>query len=209
MWFERWHVKAGDRGPLVADLQLRLQKLGFDPGPCDGTFTPQTHSVLVAYQRSAGLLPGAQEGVADTETWRSLCVRTGSSCEILSLAPTQEDSAGPTPVRYALIIHLLKQRAYLFREKEPVQEFPVSIGASTTPTPIGSFTVRSKVRHPGGSFGIGWIGWGHGNGIHGTNRPWTVGYEPTTGSVRMYNRDIARLLEVLHVGSTLLITEDG
>ena len=45
------------RGDDVADLQRRLNTLGFDARRVDGLFGPETHRALVEFQRSAGLVP--------------------------------------------------------------------------------------------------------------------------------------------------------
>lgn len=45
----------GARGTGVADLQRRLQGLGFSPGPVDGVYGPQTRAAVRAYQSSRGL----------------------------------------------------------------------------------------------------------------------------------------------------------
>ncbi len=44
------------RGDDVADLQLRLGVLGFDPGRVDGIFGPMTQSAVGEFQRNAGLV---------------------------------------------------------------------------------------------------------------------------------------------------------
>jgi N-acetylmuramoyl-L-alanine amidase len=58
------------RGDDVADLQLKLASLGFDPGRVDGIFGPQTENALADFQRNAGLTtdgvcgPDVLEGLA-------------------------------------------------------------------------------------------------------------------------------------------------
>ncbi len=44
----------------VSDLQLRLQNLGYDPGPADGQLGPKTRAAIRAYQRDAGLRADGQ-----------------------------------------------------------------------------------------------------------------------------------------------------
>lgn len=45
------------RGDDVAELQRRLNALGFDAGRVDGMFGADTHRALVGFQRSTGLVP--------------------------------------------------------------------------------------------------------------------------------------------------------
>ena len=56
-------------GDDVANLQARLQDLGFYTGLVDGHFGLQTHNGLMSYQREYGLSP---DGICGPETLRSL-----------------------------------------------------------------------------------------------------------------------------------------
>jgi N-acetylmuramoyl-L-alanine amidase len=56
-------------GDDVANLQARLQDLGFYTGLVDGHFGLQTHNGLMSYQREYGLYP---DGICGPETLRSL-----------------------------------------------------------------------------------------------------------------------------------------
>jgi N-acetylmuramoyl-L-alanine amidase len=57
------------RGEDVRDLQLRLSRLGFDPGLVDGVFGPETERALVAFQTEVGL---TVDGIFGTETLAQL-----------------------------------------------------------------------------------------------------------------------------------------
>jgi hypothetical protein len=60
----------------------------------------------------------------------------------------------------------------------------------------------------GGGFGSRWIGidvpWGT-YGIHGTNKPSTIGYNASHGCVRMYNRDVEDLYTYVKYGTPVYI----
>lgn len=49
----------------------------------------------------------------------------------------------PTPIKYVLV-DLSKQRLYAFEGLDKVMEFRVSTGATSTPTPVGSFQIKDK-----------------------------------------------------------------
>lgn len=71
-------LRQGSRGADVRDLQTRLRSFGFDPGPIDGIFGPTTHSAVIAFQRSRGLV---QDGLVGVLTWTALgrkCVQPGT-----------------------------------------------------------------------------------------------------------------------------------
>ena len=61
--------KAGDRGALVALLQLALERAGQMPGALDGIFGAQTAAAVRAFQAANALVP---DGIAGAQTHRAL-----------------------------------------------------------------------------------------------------------------------------------------
>lgn len=59
----------GNRGAEVAELQMRLRDSGFDPGPVDGVFGPETEVVVRQFQSAHGL---EADGVVGPVTWAEL-----------------------------------------------------------------------------------------------------------------------------------------
>ena len=45
--------------------------------------------------------------------------------------------------------------------------------------------------------------------LHGTNEPWSIGEQMSSGCVRMLNEDIADLYERVPVGTRVLVKRDG
>lgn len=76
-----------------------------------------------------------------------------------------------------------------------------------TPSPIGTWKVVSLGKWSGG-FGTRWIGinvpWGK-FGIHGTNKPHTIGSEASHGCIRMFNKDVEELYEYVTYGMIVSI----
>ncbi len=64
----------------------------------------------------------------------------------------------------------------------------------------------------GEGFGSRWLGlnvpWGGKYGIHGTNQPGSIGYNISAGCVRMRNRDIEELYELVSK-DTIVHIENG
>ena len=62
-------LKEGSTGPAVIRLQIKLKKVGFNPGRADGDFGPATAAALIGFQKSAGLLA---DGIAGPRTLAAL-----------------------------------------------------------------------------------------------------------------------------------------
>jgi len=118
----------------------------------------------------------------------------------------------------ALVIDRRRSRATLRRSGRRVWRARIGHGAPGTPTPVGHFYIREKLRNTGGSpiygpwaFGTSaysalsdWPGGGV-VGIHGTNEPWLIPGRPSHGCVRLRNRAIVRLAVLLPVGTPVRI----
>ncbi len=59
----------GSRGPYVRLLQSLIARLGYNPGPVDGVFGPQTRQAVIQFQRDFGLTP---DGIVGPATWNAL-----------------------------------------------------------------------------------------------------------------------------------------
>jgi LysM repeat protein len=97
--------------------------------------------------------------------------------------------------------------------------YPVAIGKNDA-TPEGTFTVKIKLRNPpyqpqhkaksefrdGGApdnpLGARWIDIGNHYGIHGTIDPTSIGKEASEGCIRMNNKDVEELFDMVVPGAT-------
>lgn len=195
-------------GEHVQDLQEGLAMAGHYSGPADGVFGTGTDRAVRAFQGSVGL---PQNGVVDMAVWMAL----GLACEPImaaSLKPsgdiiTPSPGKGQAPWR-AILIDTSNLTLTLLENGKPVSQYRVGVGKSSTPTPLGYFIVTEKAAWAGG-FGTRWMGlnvpWGK-YGIHGTNKPWTVGQRKSGGCVRMLNRDVEKLYALVEVGMPVVIT---
>lgn len=62
-------IQEGSSGPLVKQLQERLQEKGFNPGNIDGVFGLGTKSAVRAFQKANGL---EADGMVGPATWKAL-----------------------------------------------------------------------------------------------------------------------------------------
>ncbi len=56
----------GDKGSKVKTLQIRLEKMGFNPGPIDGVFGVKTTGAVKEFQKSQGI---KADGIVNQKTW--------------------------------------------------------------------------------------------------------------------------------------------
>ncbi|HHV46214.1 MAG TPA: L,D-transpeptidase family protein [Tissierellia bacterium] len=88
-----------------------------------------------------------------------------------------------------------------------IKTYAVATGKSDTPTPLGTFKIVEKAKW-GGGFGSRWLGlnvpWGR-YGIHGTNRPGSIGFNASAGCVRMRNKDVEELFDMVDYNTTVTI----
>lgn len=109
----------------------------------------------------------------------------------------------------AILVDLSEERLYLIDKDKNVivKKYSIASGKPETPSPIGTWKVVGKDRWSGG-FGTRWIGlnvpWGK-FGIHGTNRPGSIGSEASHGCIRMFNKDVEDLYEYVKYGMVVSI----
>ena len=117
-----------------------------------------------------------------------------------------------------LVIDLRRLRATLLRDGHRVFTAPVGVGQSQWPTPHGEFYVRDKLTDYASPFyGPVAFGtsarsavltdWPNGGfvGIHGTDAPELIPGRVSHGCIRLRNRDILRLAQLMPVGTPLTI----
>ncbi|HHT49432.1 MAG TPA: L,D-transpeptidase [Firmicutes bacterium] len=108
----------------------------------------------------------------------------------------------------------------LIRQGQLWRRFPVAVGKETTPTPIGNFTIINIIKNPtwypvdrppvppgvNNPLGGYWLGLSiNGYGIHGNNKPASIGSPESNGCIRMHNQDVALLVQLIQVGTPVEI----
>lgn len=106
-----------------------------------------------------------------------------------------------------IIIDTTRCRLFLFYGTKLVRSYPVAVGKPETPTPIGNWRIKRKAMNWGSGFGTRWLGlnvpWGI-YGIHGTNKPYTIGGHESAGCIRMFNRDVEELYNLVPLGTPVV-----
>nr|WP_131923973.1 L,D-transpeptidase [Hazenella coriacea] len=114
---------------------------------------------------------------------------------------------------YSIKIRLSKRRLYLLKNGKVYKSYPVGVGKVATKTPEGTYRIVNRVPYPysrpGGKlspFGTLWFGLSRPHyGIHGTNRPSSIGKRVSRGCIRMYNQDVEDLDRYVGIGTTVVI----
>jgi hypothetical protein len=164
-------------------------------------------------------------------TFRVLAARVGADCRAtwyhvqLPIRPNgsrgwiRADAARPYAVDLRIVVDLSDRTVSVYRAGKLVVETPTAIGKPGTPTPTGSYYVNQRLlaADPHGPWGPGGIGisafspvltsWAQGGpiAIHGTNRPETIGHAASNGCLRIDNRVLTRLIELVPEGTPVRI----
>ena len=121
-----------------------------------------------------------------------------------------------TPTR-RIVVSIPDRKLALIEDGRVIKIYPTAVGADASPSPTGSFTVvrrvvsptwwhAGKVYPPGKNNPIGsrWIGLSEkGYGIHGTNAPKSIGRNVSHGCIRLLNKDVEQLFELVRVGDVV------
>lgn len=124
----------------------------------------------------------------------------------LAAIPNQREEA-PTGI-ISIVIKVQDRILELHNDGKVYKRYRIAVGQSETPTPIGDWTVIWKAQRSADILGTRFLGidvpWG-GYGIHGTNRPWSIGHFISQGCIRLRNKDIEELFEWVPVGTPVRI----
>jgi len=116
-----------------------------------------------------------------------------------------------------IVISISDRKLALLEGDRIVKVYPVAVGAPVSPSPAGEFRIRERITEPtyyapgkvvspgkANPLGTRWIGLGHrGYGIHGTNEPRSIGKSVSHGCIRMRNRDVEELFELVRAGDAV------
>ena len=117
----------------------------------------------------------------------------------------------PALAEYSIHVDVEQKRLTLFQDQTQVKSYTVATGAWDTPTPVGVFTITHRFSGEMCGFGTCFLGlnvpWGN-YGIHGTNKPESIGYNASHGCIRMNVKDAEELYRLVPNGTKVVI-ENG
>lgn len=110
---------------------------------------------------------------------------------------------------YKILVDVEESKLFLFENNELIKTYKCSGGKTSTPSPIGTWTITSKAKW-GEGFGGSWMGldvpWGS-FGIHGTLNTYSIGWASSHGCIRMNNREVAELYKIIPIGTKVTIID--
>ncbi len=133
-------------------------------------------------------------------------------------AQTPDPNVATRPHRQ-ILVSIPDRKLAVIEHGKAIRTFRVSVGAPVSPSPTGQFRIVHRLAnptyyHPGvvipagidNPIGPRWIGLSKsGYGIHGTNQPESIGHAASHGCIRLRNRDIKQLFEMVRVGDVVEI----
>jgi lipoprotein-anchoring transpeptidase ErfK/SrfK len=129
-------------------------------------------------------------------------------------ALAREKSARPAR---RIVISIPDRKLAVLEDDRVLKIYPTAVGAPVSPSPHGAFTIVNRLEDPtwytkgrevppgkANPLGTRWLGLSaRGYGIHGTNAPASIGRNVSHGCVRMRNRDVEELYEMMAVGDAV------
>ena len=114
------------------------------------------------------------------------------------------ERAGP----YILYVDVEQKTLTVWQGGAQVRRYTVATGAWSTTTPLGVFTINSRFSGRMSGFGTCFLGlnvpWGS-YGIHGTNKPESIGSNASHGCIRLRVKDAEELYALVPDGTRVVI----
>lgn len=128
----------------------------------------------------------------------------------------------PAQAQKKIFINAASRLMLLYDGNKKLAVYHLGLGKVSTPTPTGYFKIRAKEINPpwidpsdpefevpsgpDNPLGYRWMEIEGNYGIHGTNRPESIGGYVSNGCIRMRERDVEELFDAVEVGTPVEIT---
>jgi lipoprotein-anchoring transpeptidase ErfK/SrfK len=118
-----------------------------------------------------------------------------------------------------IVVSIQDRKLALLEGDTVIKIWDTAVGAESTPSPCGNYTIVNRLSKPtwyqpgkavppgpSNPLGTRWLGLSiRGYGIHGTNVPGSIGKKASHGCIRMRNRDVEELFELVKAGDVVEI----
>jgi lipoprotein-anchoring transpeptidase ErfK/SrfK len=121
-----------------------------------------------------------------------------------------------------IVVSIPHRKLALLDGDRVIKIYQVAVGAQPSPSPTGEFQIVRRLENPGyyhpgtivapgtgNPLGTRWIGLNiKGFGIHGTNRPRSIGKNASHGCIRLRNHDVEDLFARVQVGDRVSLVAE-
>ena len=135
----------------------------------------------------------------------------------MAASPAAASEGTAVPVTRRIVVSIPDRKLALLENDQVIDVYRVAVGAPASPSPVGTFTIVSRVANPtyyapgkvvepgaANPIGTRWIGLSQkGYGIHGTDKPRSIGFAKSHGCIRLRNADVERLFERVRGGDVV------
>lgn len=192
------------------------------------SLTPSPASALIENKTAA---PGSPPSIVLPSPSPALSPSPASAPTAPGAIANPQPAAVVTPpeapakkVATHLVLDLTQRKVTAYKDKEVLAIFPVAVGKKGWETPKGNFKVIQMTKNPtwqnpwngkvmpagpNSALGERWIGfWTNGKdtiGFHGTPTVSSIGKAASHGCVRMYNKDVKALFEIVSIGTPVTV----
>ena len=120
----------------------------------------------------------------------------------------QLSPASAAPQEKWIHIDLVRKALTLYEGTKVLKTYAIASGTADNPSPIGVWRVASRFSSKMSGFGTRFLGlnvpWGQ-FGIHGTNKPGSIGTNASHGCIRMYVKSAEELYSLTPNGAKVVI----
>lgn len=175
--------------------------------------------------------PPAEPPVMGTGIKKGIKLITDQNISIVQLEPEYKfmlSYPNPHTGDDKIMVHKHNNMLYLYKNGELVKYYQVATGKEPYYTPEGKFVITNKSPYPRGKdpdsqLGTRWLGisvpcardrraqederapMGIKYGIHGTNEPDSIGTHASGGCVRMNNKEVEEIYDLVDIGTAVEI----
>ena len=150
---------------------------------------------------------------------KKMAALTGVMLMAAAEALAQDTSTRPAR---RIVVSIADRKLAVLEGDRTVRVFETAVGAPKSPSPTGVYQIvnsiadptwytKGKIVAPGkcNPLGTRWLGLSRkGYGIHGTNRPDSIGHNASHGCIRMRNREVEELFKMVAVGDRVELYDE-
>ena len=167
----------------------------------------------------------------ERKSWQRLCASVLGALlmagGVASMAEGAESAGEAAAVKLPsaerkIVINLAARSLALYEKDKRLRLYPIGPGKESTPTPVGYYSIKSKDINPtwidpadpefsipsgaANPLGYRWMEIKGNYGIHGTNKPESIGHYVSNGCIRMKEQDVEALFDMVEIGTPVEIT---